>query len=65
MMTQLHHPNIVKLVGLCTDSLPYYILTEYMEKGNLTEFLQDIAQSKADKLNFQDQIHILVQIASG
>ncbi|KAL5255722.1 hypothetical protein ACHWQZ_G011071 [Mnemiopsis leidyi] len=65
MMTQLHHPNIVKLVGLCTDSPPYYILTEYMENGNLAEYLQDMAQSKTGALTLADQIHICVQIASG
>ena len=65
MMTQLHHPNIVKLVGLCTDSPPYYILTEYMENGNLAEYLQDMAQSKTGTLTLEDKIHICVQIASG
>ena len=65
MMTQLHHPNIVKLVGLCTDSPPYYILTEFMEKGNLAEFLQEVAQSKTDMLSFPDQKLICLQIASG
>ncbi|XP_063695354.1 fibroblast growth factor receptor 2-like [Bolinopsis microptera] len=65
MMTQLHHPNIVKLVGLCTDSPPYYILTEYMEKGNLADYLQDMAQCKTGALTLEDQIKICVQIASG
>ena len=32
MMTQLQHPNIVKLIGVCTDASPYFIVTEFMEK---------------------------------
>ena len=32
MMTQLKHTNIVQLKGLCTDSPPYFILSEYMEQ---------------------------------
>jgi len=65
MMTQLKHPNIVQLKGLCTDSPPYFILSEYMEQGNLRDFLQEVVQSKGDMLDIDQQIYICSQIASG
>ena len=39
-MKQIKHPNIVELVGVCTQQLPFYIITEFMSNGNLADYLR-------------------------
>lgn len=39
LLQQLHHPNIVGLVGTCID--PIALLTEYCHRGNLFLMLND------------------------
>ncbi|XP_041038484.1 tyrosine-protein kinase STYK1-like, partial [Carcharodon carcharias] len=34
-----HHPNLVELVGCCTDHLPFYLVLGNMNRGNLLRFL--------------------------
>eukprot|EP01137_Pigoraptor_chileana_P009023 Opistho-2@56664 len=41
IMKKIKHSNLVQLLGVCTKELPYYILTEYMPKGNLLDFLRN------------------------
>jgi serine/threonine protein kinase len=36
----VQHPNILKLVGICTDSLPFLIVTELMSNGDLKSYLR-------------------------
>ena len=33
------HPNILQILGCCTLEEPYYLLTEFMEYGDLLHFL--------------------------
>ena len=40
VMKQVRHPNLVQLLGVCTRELPFFIVTEYMEKGNLLDYLR-------------------------
>ena len=40
LMKNLRHPNLVQLLGVCTREPPFYILTEFMSKGNLLDFLR-------------------------
>ena len=40
MMKQLKHPNIIQLVGVCTQQLPFYIITEFMSIGRLNNYLR-------------------------
>ncbi|XP_063065530.1 tyrosine-protein kinase SRK2-like [Engraulis encrasicolus] len=40
MLKKLKHRHLISLIGICTESLPYYIITELMEKGNLLNFLR-------------------------
>lgn len=40
IMKDLHHPNLVQLMGVCTREPPFYIITEYMNKGNLLDYLR-------------------------
>ena len=39
IMKCLRHPNVVQLVGVTTTELPYFIITEFMAKGNLLDYL--------------------------
>lgn len=40
VLKQLRHNHLISLFAICTSSTPYYIITEYMEKGNLQSFLR-------------------------
>ena len=70
-MARLHHPNVVHLLGVCMVGTPF-IMMEYMENGDLNEFLQKqtLVDDSVDLLQ-ENQISLLVllymivQIASG
>ena len=32
MFTLLNHENVVRLIGICTQEVPYYLITEYSEE---------------------------------
>lgn len=40
VLKQMRHNHLISLFAICTSSTPYYIITEYMEKGNLLDFLR-------------------------
>lgn len=37
---KLTHPKLVQLYGVCTQQKPIYIVTEFMERGCLLNFLR-------------------------
>ena len=39
-MKHVRHPALVQLLGVCTRELPFFIITEYMAKGNLVDYLR-------------------------
>ena len=39
-MKKLHHENLIQLYAVCTLEEPIYIVTEYMSRGALLDFLQ-------------------------
>ena len=39
LMMKLQHPKLVQLYGLCSKEEPVLIITEFMEHGNLLEYL--------------------------
>ena len=45
LMFSFDHPNIIKIYAVCMGDLPYYMIFEYMEKGDLTQFLRSSASS--------------------
>lgn len=69
LMADLHHPNIVCLVGVVTRQEPMCLLFEYMSHGDLHEFLIAHSPSRADSINqtleFSDFLHVCRQIAAG
>uniref|UniRef100_A0A1I7U116 Tyrosine-protein kinase n=1 Tax=Caenorhabditis tropicalis TaxID=1561998 RepID=A0A1I7U116_9PELO len=57
IMKDLHHKNLVRLLGVCTHEAPFYIITEFMCNGNLLEYLRRTDKSLLPPI-------ILVQMAS-
>lgn len=79
LLAEFDHPNIVKLLGVCALGRPMCLLFEFMDRGDLNEFLRscspyNILQPKQDfktiqnmkiDLNLGDLITIAQQISSG
>ncbi|XP_059175620.1 muscle, skeletal receptor tyrosine protein kinase-like isoform X3 [Physella acuta] len=80
LMVEFDHPNIVRLLGVCTIGKPMCLLFEYMSKGDLNEFLrlcspdQCLRRSDAgsvpsidevSSIDMADQLHMARQIANG
>jgi len=70
-MSRLKDDNVIRLLGICTTGTPF-IMMEYMENGNLNQYLQQFEfTTETEKLPGPDEItlHALVymsfQIASG
>ncbi|XP_073532013.1 proto-oncogene tyrosine-protein kinase ROS isoform X2 [Phyllobates terribilis] len=40
LMSQFHHPNILKLLGVCLHNVPQYIILELMDGGDLLSYLR-------------------------
>ena len=49
VMTSLNHPNLVELIGISVDERPFYIITEFMEKGSLFVYLRSRDRSAIQK----------------
>nr|XP_060636408.1 serine/threonine-protein kinase LMTK3 isoform X2 [Anolis sagrei ordinatus] len=43
---RLQHPNILQCLGLCTETIPYLLIMEFCQLGDLKRYLR--AQRKAD-----------------
>lgn len=39
-MSRLKDPNVVSLLGVCTQEEPFCVVVEYMKHGDLNQFLQ-------------------------
>uniref|UniRef100_A0A4W4GKY8 receptor protein-tyrosine kinase n=1 Tax=Electrophorus electricus TaxID=8005 RepID=A0A4W4GKY8_ELEEL len=66
IMSRLRDPNIIRLLAVCVESDPLCMITEYMENGDLNQFLSrhELQTSTTDRL-FHTLIHMATQIASG
>jgi abelson tyrosine-protein kinase 1 len=62
IMKEMKHPNLVQLLGVCTREPPFYIITEFMSKGNLLDYLRT---ANRDQINAVVLMYIATQIASG
>ena len=40
ILARLRDPNIVRVLGMCTRDEPLCMIVEYMENGDLNQFLQ-------------------------
>uniref|UniRef100_A0A671WYA4 Inactive tyrosine-protein kinase 7 n=1 Tax=Sparus aurata TaxID=8175 RepID=A0A671WYA4_SPAAU len=69
MFAKLSHPNVVRLLGLCREAEPHYMILEYYDLGDLKQFLR-ISKSKDDKIKSQPistktKVSICAQVARG
>ena len=70
-MSQLEHENIVQLLAVCTGRDNPFIVMEYMENGDLNQFLQRYQMVDDDAALYSNQIpastllYMAMQIASG
>ena len=59
-MKQLEHPNIIQLLGVCTKSHPFLIITEFMPKGKLWDYLRGPGNS----VGMETLLHMAQQVCS-
>ncbi|XP_027196302.2 tyrosine kinase receptor Cad96Ca-like [Dermatophagoides pteronyssinus] len=66
------HPNVVTLIGCCTERDPVYLIMEYVPYGKLQKYLADSREDIAygskqphEKLESHDLISFAYQIAKG
>uniref|UniRef100_A0A673AJD3 receptor protein-tyrosine kinase n=1 Tax=Sphaeramia orbicularis TaxID=375764 RepID=A0A673AJD3_9TELE len=68
IMSRLRDPNIVRLLAVCVDTDPLCMITEYMENGDLNQFLLQLLHISLLSFSFcsySKLISMAVQIASG
>ncbi|XP_040040649.2 discoidin domain-containing receptor 2 isoform X4 [Gasterosteus aculeatus] len=72
IMSRLKDPNIIRLLAVCIYSDPLCMITEYMENGDLNQFLshhepegQLALLSNAPTVSFNDLSYMAAHIASG
>ncbi|KAJ8285013.1 hypothetical protein COCON_G00038630 [Conger conger] len=69
MFAKLSHANVVRLLGLCREAEPHYMILEYVDLGDLKQFLR-ISKNKEDKvkpqhLSTKHKLSICAQVAQG
>ncbi|XP_030630664.1 discoidin domain-containing receptor 2 [Chanos chanos] len=71
IISRLRDPNIIRLLAVCVESDPLCMITEYMQNGDLNQFLschqlQDKASEQRNTtISLNDLISMATQIASG
>ena len=69
-MSRLNHPNVIKLLGVCTDEVAPFLMMEYMTNGDLNQYLNgfhsigDGNSENANSISTSRLFHIITQIAS-
>ncbi|XP_061150092.1 tyrosine-protein kinase Fer [Syngnathus typhle] len=61
ILKQYDHPNIVKLIGVCTQRQPIYIVMELVPGGDFLSFLR----KKKDELKTKQLLRLAVDAAAG
>ncbi|KAM8854134.1 tyrosine-protein kinase Fer isoform X2 [Synchiropus splendidus] len=61
ILKQYDHPNIVKLIGVCTQRQPIYIVMELVPGGDFLSFLR----KKKDDLKLKQLVRFSVDAAAG
>ncbi|XP_065215749.1 fibroblast growth factor receptor 2-like [Planococcus citri] len=60
-----NHPNVLRLIGCCSQGGPLLVITEYAENGNLQTFLRTHPQRSPIKLPETTLMSYALQIAQG
>uniref|UniRef100_A0A671DJB7 Epithelial discoidin domain-containing receptor 1 n=1 Tax=Rhinolophus ferrumequinum TaxID=59479 RepID=A0A671DJB7_RHIFE len=79
IMSRLKDPNIIRLLGVCVQDDPLCMITDYMENGDLNQFLSahqledkaaegvpgDEEAAQGPTISYPMLLHVAAQIASG
>ncbi|XP_032703060.1 epithelial discoidin domain-containing receptor 1 isoform X3 [Lontra canadensis] len=79
IMSRLKDPNIIRLLGVCVQDDPLCMITDYMENGDLNQFLsahqledkvaegapRDGEAAPGPTISYPMLLHVAAQIASG
>lgn len=55
IMSRLRDPNIVSLLAVCVESDPLCMITEYMENGDLNQFLSSHQLDEVEEIQSSDK----------
>ncbi|CAI9118741.1 OLC1v1020345C2 [Oldenlandia corymbosa var. corymbosa] len=64
MLSLLHHPNLVNLIGYCADGDQRLLVYEFMPLGSLEDHLHDLAPNK-EPLDWNTRMKIAAGAAKG
>lgn len=64
MLSLLHHPNLVNLIGYCADGDQRLLVYEYMSLGSLEDHLHDVPPDR-EPLDWNTRMKIAVGAAKG
>lgn len=62
IMKEMKHPNLVQLLGVCTREPPFYIVTEFMTRGNLLDYLRTCNHNEVNEVVL---LYMATQVAAG
>jgi serine/threonine protein kinase len=66
LMGKFDHPNIVKILAICVDNDPVFIIMELMPAGDLLKFLREARPELGPALlTREEQLHIAKDAAQG
>ncbi|XP_065827236.1 insulin-like growth factor 1 receptor isoform X1 [Oscarella lobularis] len=69
IMMDFDHPNIVRLLGICTHDEPLYLITELMKHGDLKDYIRKARPNEINPrpllLSIAQLVDVAAQAASG
>ncbi|RXN35373.1 discoidin domain-containing receptor 2-like protein [Labeo rohita] len=72
IISRLRDPNIIRLLAVCVESDPLCMITEYMENGDLNQFLsrhelqgEGVQAGDSATISYKILFHMASQISSG
>uniref|UniRef100_A0A8C2G2F4 Protein tyrosine kinase 7a n=1 Tax=Cyprinus carpio TaxID=7962 RepID=A0A8C2G2F4_CYPCA len=69
MFAKLSHANVARLLGICREVEPHYMIMEYTDMGDLKQYLR-VSKSKDEKVKVQplstkQKVSVCLQVARG
>ncbi|XP_051979537.1 inactive tyrosine-protein kinase 7-like [Xyrauchen texanus] len=69
MFAKLSHANVARLLGVCREVEPHYMILDYTDMGDLKQYLK-VSKSKDEKikvqpLNTKQKVSVCLQVARG